>query len=491
MPTEIANEVKIGTPLFISNFGWVSVTSLANQMVNICFTIYASRLVSPSEYGIFSLLLVIVGFSEILTTAGFSSYLIQKPEVDEKTYSTIFLASLIQGILIASALFFLSGPIALFFGLVPLADYIKLAALVFIFLPFKIVPFAQLNRISNFKKISIINLTVNALSICSAVSLLWYGWKVEALFAKIILQLSLGSTLFFLSTRIRWPRYFDLAILKKSSSFTTSQTLADSIGYWSRKVDDFSIAKLIGANGLGLYAFAYNFLMLPNLLIKNQLVQLIFPIWSTLNGNKEQVKKSYLTLSSFLAFVAFPLLFIVFIVCEELVLLLVGAEWIGCVPIIKLLCISTFFEITIIPGTLFKSMGRADLNLKSVGITKLISLVGIVIASYYGNIVMVAQSLVFTNFVNFFIFGYFVNRIAAIPIFEVLKSNYLELVVCLPFLPIALGIESLHLSLTGSILWKTVLGLVLWLLICSLVKPYPYKYLLGKLVSIKDGTNKK
>lgn len=472
--------MKIGTTLFISNFSWVTLSSLVNQVLNIGFTIYASRLVSPSDYGVFSLLIVVIGFSEVLTTAGFSSFLIQKTEIDERTYSTIFLASLLQGVLIACVLFLLSTPIANFFAISALAKYIQAGAIAFFLLPFKIVPFAQLSRVSNFRKISLLNFIANVLSLASGVTLLWLGWKVEALFAKIILQLSIGAILFFLSTRFTWPRYLDMSILRKSSSFSTHQTLADSIGYWSRKVDDFSIAKLIGSSGLGLYAFAYNFLMVPNLLIKSQLVQLMFPLWAASKHDKAQIKRSYLTLSSFLGFVAFPLLLILFTVCEELILLLVGTEWIACVPIIQMLCLSAFFEITIIPGTLFKSLGRADLNLKSVGITKLISLVGIVMASYYGNIVTVAQSLVFTNFINFFIFGYFVNRIAAIPIFEVLKANFLELLVCLPIVPIAFLVEALHLSLIGSILSKIALSVSCWALFCKFLKPSTYKYITNK-----------
>ncbi len=429
----------------------------------------------------FAVLLVITGFSEILTTAGFSSYLIQKTTIDEKTYSTIFVACLIQGAIIAITLIIFAVPISHFFDLPSLSQFLRLSAVIFIFLPFRIVPFAQLSRVSAFKKISLFNLTANGLSILTAVLLLWYEWKIEALLAKIIVQLTVSSALFFFLSSARFPRYFDYGILKKASSFTVNQTLADSIGYWSRKIDDFSIAKLIGATGLGLYAFAYNFLMLPNLLIKNQFVQLIFPLWASLKEDEEQIRFTYIKLSSVLAFMAFPLLFLIFSICEEAVLVLIGQNWLASVPIIKLFCISALFEITIIPGTLFKALSRADLNLQSVGITKLITLVGIVIASFQGSIIHVAQSIVLTNFINFFIFGYFVKRIAHISVMEVLKANFLELVVSIPILLVSLGIEQFSVSLLNSIFLKTLLGVLAWLSFCILLKPFPYRYIRNRM----------
>ncbi|GAB2778886.1 lipopolysaccharide biosynthesis protein [Rhabdobacter roseus] len=465
----------------IKNIGWVTISSILNQAFNIGFLIYASRSITPNEYGLISIIIIIIGFSEIFINSGFVSYLIQERRVCELLYSTIFFSNLFVSLLFV--LFFLatSKHLSIYFGEPVLEKLINYCTICFLFLPLRTIPLVKLNKSYNFQKISIINLTSNLISLIVAFYQLSVGYGIWAILSKLLLFQIINTTIYSLSVSWKIKLEFSWIELKKSGKYSINQTLADTIGYWSRKIDDIIIARFIGLYGLGLYSFAYNFLMLPSIMIKSQLVQVLFPTMSSIKNDTKKLNKMYIDISGALSYFGFPLIFILYIISSDLIPILVGDKWNAAIPLVHIFCIASLFEITIIPSTLFKSIGRADLNLKTMLLTKFITLTGILIGSIQGDIISISISIIISNFINFFVFSIYVKKYLGILISEVVLVNYPALLIAFPVLIIGHLIDIWNFQHPISMTLKIVIGISTWILLSLTFKPFAYLLIKEKL----------
>ena len=98
---------------------WNLLERLGTQTILVIFTIILARLVAPSDYGTISLVTIFIALINVLVDGGFSAAIIQKDNLDNRDYSTVFYFNLIFSFLIMLAVMFIAPAIADFYG-VPL-----------------------------------------------------------------------------------------------------------------------------------------------------------------------------------------------------------------------------------------------------------------------------------------------------------------------------------------------------------------------------------
>ena len=79
---------------------WKMIEIMGAQGVNFVIQIILARLLSPQDYGILAIIVVFISLSDIFIQKGFSNALIQKKNVDELDYCTMFYSSLFISVLL-------------------------------------------------------------------------------------------------------------------------------------------------------------------------------------------------------------------------------------------------------------------------------------------------------------------------------------------------------------------------------------------------------
>src|SRR5687768_15485684 len=93
----------------ISGFGWRAVERYSVQAARFLVSIILARILSPGEFGLIALVMVFVGFGQVLIDGGFSDALVQDDRVDDTVCSSVFFFNIAVG-LFCAVLLSISAP---------------------------------------------------------------------------------------------------------------------------------------------------------------------------------------------------------------------------------------------------------------------------------------------------------------------------------------------------------------------------------------------
>jgi len=131
------------------------------------------------------------------------------------------------------------------------------------------------------------------------------------------------------------------------------------VNYFSRNLDNLLIGLCWGAVALGLYARAYQLLLLPLDQINSPIAAVAVPALSRLADSPDRYRQAYLRLLEKIAIMTMPLMAFMIVTSDWLVLLLLGPKWTGVSRIFALLAIAGFIQpVCNTTGWLFLTQGR-------------------------------------------------------------------------------------------------------------------------------------
>jgi teichuronic acid exporter len=159
--------------------------------------------------------------------------------------------------------------------------------------------------------------------------------------------------------------------------------------------DNLIVGKLIGMEGLGIYALAFQ---LANLVTTNVvfLVNDIFlPLFSKVRGDIEHLKKLYLRMIRFLGFISFPLITALAISAESLIYFVYGERWVDAILPFQILCVFALGRSISSPSSaLFSAVGKPDIGFKFAAYFAPVFMLSVLIGSKFGVVgVALATSL--------------------------------------------------------------------------------------------------
>lgn len=99
------------------------------QGVSFIVQIVLARLLDPTDYGVLTLLTIFITISQVFVQSGFNTALIQRKDVTEKDYSSVFYLSLSIALILYVILFF-SAPLLQIFTIASIKKCIESLAII-------------------------------------------------------------------------------------------------------------------------------------------------------------------------------------------------------------------------------------------------------------------------------------------------------------------------------------------------------------------------
>jgi len=96
-------------------FAWDFTGKIAGQSVGFIISIFLARILSPEDFGLLAMVTVVIGLSGSLADMGLGMALIQRKEVTDAHYGSVFFFNITVGILLSSLLYFAAPLIGLFY----------------------------------------------------------------------------------------------------------------------------------------------------------------------------------------------------------------------------------------------------------------------------------------------------------------------------------------------------------------------------------------
>jgi lipopolysaccharide exporter len=349
----------------IKGVKWTSFSSVVGAGSQLLQLVILTWYLSPEDFGLMALALVVIGFSQIFLDMGVSNAIIHKQEISKEELDTLYILNIGSGFLIFCMLFLLAPFLAAFYKEPELKTVIRWVSLSFIIQPFGQQFLVLLKKELQFNEIAKRDVASKSISLVVAVALAVQGWGVYSLvFANISTSFVSTALLLFVGLKYHRPSlFFRFSLVKQSITFGLYQMGENFINYFNTQFDSILIGKLLGVEALGIYDIAKNLAMRPAMIINPIITQVTFPLLSKMKNNIESVKGTYLKTTNYLASINFPIYIFICVFAEPLILLLFGDKWLAAVPILRVLSLYGMIRSTGNPvGALLLSRGRADLG---------------------------------------------------------------------------------------------------------------------------------
>ena len=326
-----------------------------------------ARLLSPSDFGLMGMIMVVLGFARLFSDMGISNAIIYRQDVTKVELSSLYWLNILAGIAVFLIICASTPLVVVFYHEPRLTNLIYLAALVFLITPFGQQFQILLQKELQFNQLARIEIIGSFTNATVAISLAFCGAGVFSLIWGQLAGTSLRVLLLCYQGWKHWRPYwhFSRRDLKKYISFGLYQMGEKAVRYFNTNLDYLLIGSLLGAKALGYYTLAYNLALRPPLTINQIITKVAFPVFSKIQNDIIKLKKGYLKVLQLLSSVNFPIMAGLAIVAPLAVPTIFGEQWLPSVILIQILTILGLLRSILNPiGSLLLAKGRADLGFK-------------------------------------------------------------------------------------------------------------------------------
>jgi PST family polysaccharide transporter len=319
-----------------------------------------SRFLTPSEFGAFALISVIVAFAQIFADFGLRSALVQKSDVSDAEMNSVFWVSILMGAVLSGAIWLSAGILAKLFEAETIVAQIQLTALVFILAAPRSVPLTKLERAFRFREIAAIELIGAVAGAVAAIGFAVAGARIGALVAQQLTMVIVMTVLTVASARW-WPRLqFSWATIKPLTGFGNYVTLSAAIQFLSGNIDKPVVGTRLSAADLGYLTMGGQIVMSPIRIITQNIRRVTFPIMASIKDDNERIAQGHNATLHALFLMLTPVCIGLSALAEPLTRVLLGPNWAAVGPIVIWLALAVLIgSIGDLNAAIFNSKGKA------------------------------------------------------------------------------------------------------------------------------------
>ncbi|MFH2062344.1 MAG: oligosaccharide flippase family protein, partial [Candidatus Beckwithbacteria bacterium] len=339
---------------------WLGLLQVGIKLFSFFKLIIVARILTPTDFGLFGMIIIPYGLLEVATEPGINQALIQTKKNPQKYFSSVQIIFVLRGLFLFLTLYLLAPFIGKFYNhdLVYGIRIIALAPLIRGFINPAVILF---KKNLQFKKIFSFQLLA---SIAESLFTIYFALKFRSMTALplgVVIGAITATILSYLMAKFNLTaiKLKNIIELYKYGKWVTIGTL---LSYLNDQGDDFVVSKILGAQFLGYYQTAYKISNLPTTQGAGLIYQIIFPIFSSIQNNLNRLKRG--VVKSLSLTLIFSLCFGLFIYkfAPILTKLILGEQWLPMIPALNILIIFGVLRPLISVGiALFDSIGQPNI----------------------------------------------------------------------------------------------------------------------------------
>lgn len=322
----------------VSGMIWSALQRYSTMFIQFISGIILARLLTPYDYGCIGMLTIFMVLAESFIDGGLGSALIQKKRPTQEDYSTIFFWNLGMALLLYIVLFLSAPAIANFYKIPLLCDVLRIQGIVLFIYAFNIVQRNQLQKKLNFKALSVVTISTSLLSLIVTVLMAYHGFGVWALVVQNILMAFIPAIIFWFYIKWRPKLVFSRKSFQELFSFGFYVFLTHLLSQAASQIQGLLIGKLYSPVTMGFYSKAHATERLASQSITQVLTQVTYPLYAEAQDDKALLGSMIRRLTMTLAYLTFPLIFILMLCAKPLFVILYSERWLDSIPYFQVLC---------------------------------------------------------------------------------------------------------------------------------------------------------
>lgn len=370
----------------LKGVSWMGTLRISTRAIAFVKIAVLARLLTPDQFGIFGIASLAMALLEILTETGINVFFIQGEGKIKDYIDTSWVVSIVRGIIITVILLLASRYIAYFLNSPESYGLLKLISIVPLLRGFINPAIVKYQKNLEFNKEFIFKFVIFtfdatiaiilALITKSVISLVW--GLIAGAIAEVILSLAL--------VRPRPKFAFNLEKIKKIIERGKWVTIYGVFNYSFENGDDIVVGKIMNTSSLGLYQVAYKISSLPITEIADVIGKVTFPVFVDISGDITRLKKAFNKTILFVSIVATVIGLVLFVFPREVVMLILGEQWLAAVPALRVLSILGIIRaILTVPNAVFLAFKKQEYVTTTTFVSLLILAITVVpLVSKYG-----------------------------------------------------------------------------------------------------------
>ena len=295
------------------------------------------RLLTPEDYGLLGMVIAVVAFAELLRDLGLSTATIQRRGLTEEQVNALFWINVAVGGLLTLVVAASSPLLAAFYERPEVQGMTLVVSINFLLGGFVAQHIALLNRNMRLGTVMTIELAALAVASALAITAALLGAGFWALAIREVTLAAARVPMVWWASPWRPGRPARAEGVGGLISFGANLSAFQLMNNLSRNLDNVLLGRFSSAAQLGLYTRAYALLMLPIRQINGPLNRVAVPTLSYLQDQPERFRRYYGTAVSIIAFLALPLFVLLAALSDEVILVVLGAQWTEAAPIFQVL----------------------------------------------------------------------------------------------------------------------------------------------------------
>jgi PST family polysaccharide transporter len=364
-------------------------------------TMVLARLLTPADFGLVAMVAAFTGFVGLFKDLGLSIATVQRREINHAQISSLFWTNVGLSVVLMGVVAMAAPAVAGFYN-EPRLMWITIAVGgTFILGGLSTQHTALLQRQMRFEALAAIQVVSLLAGSTAGIVLAWRGagyWSLVAMSAVTALT---DAIMVWSVVRWRPGRPGIGRGVIDMLRFGRDVTAFNCLNYLSRNVDNVLIGNAWGPGALGIYSRAYSLLLFPLQQVNAPIAAVAIPALSRLQGNPAQFRRYYCRMVQLIAYVAIPLVMLLAILANEVVLIVLGDQWVDAARIFRIFSLFAMSQsILTTVGWVLASLGRTRRMLALGIVTAVCVVVAFAIGLPWGPVgVAWAGTIAFTGLV--------------------------------------------------------------------------------------------
>ena len=462
-----------------SNLIWRFSERVGAKLISVIVNLILARILAPELYGTVAIVLVFTEILQVFVESGFGTALIQKKDADDLDFSSVFFFNLAVSVLLYAMLFAAAPLIAKLYRKPELLEIVRVVGLILIIAGVRNVQQAYVSRNMLFKRFFFATLGGTVIAAIVGIGMAVKGFGVWAYVAQYLLNNLVGTLILWFTVKWRPKMQFSLERLKGLFSYGWKLLVSSVLNIVSDKLRPLLIGYRFSASDLSFYNEG---ILFPNLIVDNvnsSIDSVLLPALSQQQDSAENVKAMTRRAIQISSYIMWPLMIGLFVCAKPLVSLLLGEQWLPCIPFLRIFSLYyALFPIHTANLNAIKAMGRSDIFLKLEILKRILDFAFVLVTLFIGVRAM-AIGLLIEGVLCLFINAFPNRKLCGYAFSEQVKDIFPAFLLSAIMGAVVFALTFLGFGDLLTLILQVLAGASIYIASSAGLKLEPFQYLLG------------
>ena len=339
---------------------WGGMSNGVQQLLSLVFGIFLARLLSPSDYGLVGMLSIFTAIAAILQDSGFAIALINKKEIRDEDYNSVFWFNIVVSVACYLILFFAAPLIARFFHKPELVSMARWSFIGFVISSFGTAQNAYLIKHLMIRERSIANMVALAVSGVVGVVLAFKGFAYWAIVIQTLVLVTVLALGYWYYSPWRPHLHWKAGPIREMFRFGFKILITNTAESFGTYLLSIIFGRFYTEREVGLFNQANKWNTMGHSIVKGMVAGVAQPILVEVSEQRERQHRVFRKMVRFTSFISFPALFGLAFIAPEFITVAITDKWAESARLMQILCIGgAFIPISFLFSNLVLSRERS------------------------------------------------------------------------------------------------------------------------------------